>query len=321
MFRSDSANFVVLAPDPAFARKVNGEAERFRRELAVDWLGQELPAWREKCPIHVSLSPHSGGETSFAFVSNGIQRAEPNGWDMKVFGTPERILDSVLPHEITHTIFATHFRQPLPRWADEGACTTVEHNAEKQKNHQMLIGFLSASPSRGIPFNRMFTLRDYPEDILPLYAQGFSVAKFLITQKGRKPFMQFLATGMELETPGQETRAWDQATQQHYGYKDLSELQVRWQRWVADGSNLQELQRQDSAPSSGLATGLASRDAELSQQNRQNTSSASRPTRTADNREQNLQQLNQGWYAKQMKAGGTTRSFSPPKNPAKTIWR
>ena len=40
--------------------------------------------------------------------------------------TARRILDSVLPHEITHTIFATHFGQPLPRWADEGACTTVD---------------------------------------------------------------------------------------------------------------------------------------------------------------------------------------------------
>jgi len=70
LFRSDSANFAVFAPDPAFARKVNDEAERFRRELAIEWLGHELPTWREKCPIRVSLSPHSGGETSFAFMTN-----------------------------------------------------------------------------------------------------------------------------------------------------------------------------------------------------------------------------------------------------------
>ena len=52
---------------------------------------------------------------------------------MRVIGTPERILDSVLPHEVTHTVMATHFGQPLPRWADVGICTTVEHAAEPKE--------------------------------------------------------------------------------------------------------------------------------------------------------------------------------------------
>ena len=62
---------------------------------------------------------------------------------MHIQGSRERILDSVLPHEITHTIFATHFGRPLPRWADEGACTTVEHVSEKAKQDNFLIQFLT----------------------------------------------------------------------------------------------------------------------------------------------------------------------------------
>ena len=108
-YRNVTDNFVVFAPDPVFARKIGSEAERFRRELAIQWIGQELPTWSEKCPIRVTLAAHSGGETSFAFMYNGQQRGEPSGWDMKIFGTPDRLLDSVLPHEITHTIFATPF--------------------------------------------------------------------------------------------------------------------------------------------------------------------------------------------------------------------
>ena len=69
---------------------------------------------------------------------------------MNVQGSLERILDSVLPHEITHTIFATHFGRPLPRWADEGACTTVEHSTERRKQEQLLIQFLTSN--RGIAF-------------------------------------------------------------------------------------------------------------------------------------------------------------------------
>jgi len=152
-------NFVVYAEDASFARRIASEAERFRSELSMDWLGYEIKPWPERCPITVEIGMHAGGETSFAFmVPPQGGRGFPTGWQMKIFGPPERLLDAVLPHEITHTIFATHFGRPLPRWADEGACTTVEHVSERAKNHNMLISFLGGSPSRGIPFNRMFTM-------------------------------------------------------------------------------------------------------------------------------------------------------------------
>ena len=43
----------------------------------------------------------AGGATSFVF-----DRGEVFGWKMNIQGSRERILDSVLPHEVTHTIFA-----------------------------------------------------------------------------------------------------------------------------------------------------------------------------------------------------------------------
>lgn len=300
-----SDNFVVMAPDPAFARTVAMEAERFRKELAIAWLDSELPRWSEKCPIQVSIAPNAGGETSFAFMYNGAESGEPTGWDMKIFGSPERILDSVLPHEVTHTIFATHFRRPLPRWADEGACTTVEHVAEKQKNHSMLIQFLTSQPSRGIPFNRMFTMREYPRDILPLYAQGFSVAKFLIMEKGRRHFIDYVTEGMNLEDRMSPLRAWDAVTQKHYGYRDLSELQLRWESWVAAGSvekaipaNKFQVARQDSqVPQANAVREPAARVASLSRPNFNAATATNPPPRD------NLNQLNEGWYAKQMRVG------------------
>ncbi|MFK7767403.1 MAG: hypothetical protein AB8B55_09300 [Mariniblastus sp.] len=232
-----SQNFIVRASDAQLARKVSSEAERFRRELAIEWLGKELPAWDQKCPITVEIGRHAGGETSFAFMTNGTRRGNPTDWRMKIFGPPDRLLDAVLPHEVTHTIFATHFGQPLPRWADEGACTTVEHASERKKNHRMLMDFLSASPSRGIPFNRMFTMRNYPHDILPLYAQGYSLAKFLILQKGKRKFLDYISEGLENETRMQELQAWNAATDDFYGYSDLSELQLAWLGWVRNGSD------------------------------------------------------------------------------------
>ncbi len=235
-YRTSTEHFVVTASDPQLCKKVAEEAERYRKELAIEWLGQELGPWRDRCPIQVEVGMHAGGETSFAFIDDGGGQGVPVSWQMKIFGPPDRLLDAVLPHEVTHTIFATHFGRPLPRWADEGACTTVEHESEKQKNHTMLMDFLKAQPSRGIPFNRMFVMREYPHDILPLYAQGYSLAKFLIMKKGRRYFLDYVASGMNSEGRGRELAAWNSATEKYYGYEDLSELQLEWLGWVRNGS-------------------------------------------------------------------------------------
>ena len=217
-------NFVVTAPTPSFARQVGQEAERFRIEAAREWIGRELPPWPSPCPIRVDFANGAGGATSFMFDGNG----QPYGWRMNVQGSPERILDSVLPHEVTHTIFATHFGRPLPRWADEGACTTMEHLSERQKQHDLLIRFLTALPSRGIAFDKMFRMTEYPHDILPLYAQGYSLARFLITQGGKRTFLRYVGDGMN-------TNDWNAATREHYGIKNLRELQDQWLVWLRSG--------------------------------------------------------------------------------------
>ena len=110
-----SKNFLVTAGSAPLAKEVCLAAEQFRKEMALEWLGHELPNWPQPCPIRVHASPQlgAGGVTSFVF-SNG----QPGQWQMTIQGSRQRILDSVLPHEITNTVFATHFGRPLPRCAD-----------------------------------------------------------------------------------------------------------------------------------------------------------------------------------------------------------
>jgi len=163
----------------------------------------------------------AGGATSFVF-----DRGEVYGWRMTIQGSYQRIMDSVLPHEITHMIFATHFRRPVPRWADEGGATTVEHESEKAKHRQMLVQFLRSY--RGIPFNQMFAMTEYPADIMPLYAQGYALAEYLIQQGGRRKYLDFLADGMA-------AGRWAEALQKHYGIRDLNVLQNQWVAWVGQG--------------------------------------------------------------------------------------
>lgn len=218
-----TTNFVVQAPTPALAAEIGRSAEQWRTRLANEWLGREMPRWAKPCPIQASVAPHlgAGGETSFVF-----DRGEVFGWTMKVQGSRERVLDSVLPHEITHTVFATHFRRPLPRWADEGACTTVEHPVEIGKQERMLIRFLKTG--KGIPFHTMFALKEYPRDVMPLYSQGHSVTTYLIERRGKRAFLAFLEDGMAGEQ-------WNDAVREHYGHDDLRDLQQDWMAWVWEG--------------------------------------------------------------------------------------
>ncbi|MEX0714391.1 MAG: hypothetical protein WD278_18795 [Pirellulales bacterium] len=221
-----TANFIVSAPSPQVAEQVGLAAEKYRRELAIEWLGKPLDKWQQPCPIAVDVGPGkgAGGATSFVF-----DRGQVFGWQMSIQGSLERVLDSVLPHEVTHTVFATHFRQPLPRWADEGGCSTVEHASERIKQQKMLVRYLQSG--RGIPFSQMFAMREYPPDILPLYAQGHSLATFLIGQGGKRKFMAFVADGLEQER-------WSDIVSAHYGFSSLGSLQNAWVDWVRMGSPL-----------------------------------------------------------------------------------
>ena len=217
-----TANFIVEAPSQAFATEVAKFAEQYRKELATYWLGTSLPTWPNPCPIRVIVGPN--------LPAQGVTTYDPipaRDFQMEVVGSKARILDSVLPHEITHTVLATYFGRPLPRWADEGICTTVEHQSERQKHERKLIEFLRSH--RGIAMNQLFLMKDYPADVLPMYAQGYSVCQFLIAQRGPRAFIQFL--GDYLHHP-----SWTTNIKRHYGYDSLQEFQDFWIAWVASGS-------------------------------------------------------------------------------------
>jgi hypothetical protein len=219
-----TANFIIEAPSPELADEIGKMAEHYRHDLAIAWLGSPMPNWSRPCPIHADVAPNlgAGGATSFVF-----DRGEVGDWDMRIQGSEERILDSVLPHEVTHTIFASYFRQPLPRWADEGACTTVEHTSERNKQQVMLVNFLRTD--HGIAFDKLFAMKEYPHDVLPLYSEGYSLARFLIDQGGRQKFLEFVGEGMKTEN-------WPAVTRKHYGYASLQALQDQWLEWVKQGS-------------------------------------------------------------------------------------
>lgn len=215
-----TANFIVTHPDAAFANDAVLAAEKYRKDLSLLWVGREFSDWHAPCPITITTGPlmKAGGQTTFVF--NG---GEVYGWKMSIQGTKERVMDAVLPHEITHMVLATHFRRPVPRWADEGAASVVECMAEQVKHRQVLVTVLSTK--RGIAFSTMYGMYDYPPDFLPLYAQGYSLVYFLVAHGGHRTFVTYLERGLAGNN-------WQAATEQTYGYRSLGELQNVWLDWV-----------------------------------------------------------------------------------------
>ncbi len=213
-------NFAVEAATPAIAKQVGEYAEHYRREKAMLWLGREMPQWPEPCPLRVTVTPGgSGGATSFAF-----DRGQVLGQNMHIEGTLERLLASVLPHEVTHTVFAFHFRQPVPRWSDEGGSVFSEDEIERHRHDQLVRNILNNR--RAMPLRRLFGLREYPPDVMVLYAQGFSVTDFLVGKSSRPAFLNFVADGM--------SKGWDQAAKTHYSFQNVEELEQAWLQHLRD---------------------------------------------------------------------------------------
>lgn len=214
-------NFVVTAPTPQLAREIAIAAEKYRRTLALDWLQRELPDWSEPCVLEARVGSHlrPNGLTSFAF-RNGYAY----GWRIDVQGNRQRVLQDVLPHEITHAVFASHFGRPLPRWADEGVSILVETTDARNEQHRKLIEYVNTGRTVSLP--HLFAMNDYPPDILPLYSQGHSLVSFLVLQGGRQKFVEFIEEGMQ-------SNDWAACTQRHYEFESLGHLQRSWLDWVA----------------------------------------------------------------------------------------
>jgi hypothetical protein len=212
-YRSPNGNFVVEAPSAHVAERIGQWAEYYRKEKAIQWLGREMPPWSEPCPIQVKVTVGgAGGATSFNFMHGQVWQT------MEIEGGIERLVYSVLPHEVTHTVFAHYFRCPVPRWADEGGAVLSEDDVERSHHDQLVRQILNSG--RAIPLRRLFSLTQYPPEVGALYAEGYSVANFLVASSSRPAFLAFVAQGMQGD--------WDAAVRAHYRYQSVEQLEEAW---------------------------------------------------------------------------------------------
>jgi hypothetical protein len=212
-----SPNFIVEAPTQDLAQEFSKLAEHYRKLKAIEWLGYEMPQWPQPCPLQVTpTASGASGATSFYFPDG--RQIFALHQTMFIKGPLERLRNSVLPHEVTHTVLAHYFRNPVPRWADEGASVYSEDQLERSRHDDLCRQVLNAG--RAMPLRRLFALKEYPQDVMVLYAEGYAISKYLIESKDRKTYLNFVAHGMQA--------GWEAAVQKYYSYRSVDELEQGW---------------------------------------------------------------------------------------------
>lgn len=213
-------NFIVISADPQVCKSVGEWAEHYRREKAIQWLGREMPTWADPCPLRVTVNMDGpSGETEFTF---GYGRV--NSQRMQIRGPLDRLIYSVLPHEITHTIFAYHFKCPVPRWADEGGSVLSEDDTERDRHDKLARSILNKGQQ--IPMRTLLALKEYPPQVMCLYAQGYSISDYLVKRSNKQHFLNFVGHGMQ--------QGWDHAAKSYFGHNNVDELEQAWLQYLRE---------------------------------------------------------------------------------------
>lgn len=217
-----TANFTIECADAEVAQAVAEAAEGFRTSLWKEWLGEEPPGdWAYPAEILVEVGRMGpGGSTSFAF-----EAGETFGFEGHWQGSRERLLDSVVPHEVLHTVLACHFRRALPRAMDEGMCVSVEHESERNNWRQSIVAALKSG--RAFRTSDLLAFTEYPEDYQTMYGQGASLVEYLLDLGERRDVVRCVERAFE--------NGWPAAFRETYGHQDLTHLQESWLAWIKAG--------------------------------------------------------------------------------------
>ncbi|MBI3465541.1 MAG: hypothetical protein HY000_21185 [Planctomycetes bacterium] len=225
-------NFTVLAPSGGFfARKVLDRAEALRKEIALAWLGREVPEGKEFTHINVILAEElDSGLTLLAGPGRGL----PGNNQIQLETTRDRATGSTLAHEIVQVVLASRFPQGMPAFATEGIAGLYD-DAERLAIRKQLVSDF-ARTNRWPSLEVLLQSKSIDPSNGTGYATAASLTEFLLAQGDRARFLSFV------EDAGQG--GWDRALAQHYRIASVRELQQRWQSWAGRNLNQSATKRQ-----------------------------------------------------------------------------
>jgi hypothetical protein len=223
---SKSENFLVVtqrlgtdSQTQEFADRVLERAERYRTQIAQDWLNEELPPSVGRAIINVSFSDrHDRGRT---WAIDSTAREYHN---IYLETTTELAASTTLAHEITHVILATRFPHPqrLPAWIEEGIASRYD-DARRIETRTKIVRWWQRTgtwPSMA----KLFEQSSISSDDKTSYAMASSLVEYLLEQGDEQRLLTFAEEAAQ--------GAWDAALRRHYEIENVMQLQAAWQAWT-----------------------------------------------------------------------------------------
>lgn len=206
-----SQNFNVLAAGTKnLATSVTKQAEKFRKGIALEWLGAELPVGKEFVHINVKLSTTEDEGLTLLCGPGHRFRGSHMMW---LTTSRERALGPTLAHEVAHVVLSSRFPRGMPAWANEGIASRYDGGGRKRRRREIMAGF----ERNGWPqLERILRARSIRPTDEEAYAVSCSLVDFFLSRGDRPRLLDFVQDGSE--------RGWEQALRKHYRIS-LAELQ------------------------------------------------------------------------------------------------
>jgi hypothetical protein len=232
-------NFTVLAADRSLAAEVLAGANRYRKQVASEWLRLELPPSVGETVIHVTLCDREDRGLTWAIDS-------PNRSLHKIWLTTsrDRAVGSTLQHEIAHIVLATRHPQRLPAWVEEGVAGSYDEDDRLLVRRQLLEWF--AQTGNWPSLDQVFQKPQIVNTDKVSYTLATSVTEFLVSRADQPTFVEFAVAGQQ--------EGWDRALQQFYQIESVADLESAWRTWatIADRDD-KPAPRQQAAGSAPVA--------------------------------------------------------------------
>src|SRR5262245_60307158 len=212
-----SPNFLIFTPPvptaeaaDSFAQAMLKRAEQLRKQIAVEWLGEELPPSIGQVMVNVRFADQPNGGLTWA-----KDHPERTCHMLFLVTAPQQMPDGLLAHELVHCVLATRFPNRLPAWLEEGIASSYDDDQRQAIRQRIVQWFVTTGnwPRLG----GVLTSEKVHSDDQQAYTLCATVVELLLERGDRKTLLTF---GQRVGQVGL-----DQALKQCYGLADAAELE------------------------------------------------------------------------------------------------
>ncbi len=213
-------NFVLSAPSKELTLACLTQAEHYRKRIALEWLGYELPPGTSFADVQVTLLAEGEKDSGRLWLANRETERPHMMW---LTGSREEVLGAGMAHEMAHVVLAARFPNGMPAWANEGIASSYDNAERADIRRRIMQRIIEASGWPSI--DELLEVEQIAPNDQTAYALASSLTEFLISLADRETFISFIANAQQSD--------WDAAIEKTYRMEGRRELQIRWQQWAA----------------------------------------------------------------------------------------